>query len=109
MRAELHGVIYLHSIHNNELETRNSFFNYSQPLKQVWSDDLLRHIVFVSSFWSDDYQDSEGKKMTIEDMEGREGRVKDSYWNITKVKMMRYGNSGKEAKEILKDALLSFL
>lgn len=68
----------------------------------------------MSSFWSEDYKNEVGQKMTGTDMEDREGTAKDNYWRIADVPTMliqRHDTEdlGKPAKEILRKLLLRFL
>jgi hypothetical protein len=101
LKPNLDGLIYLHDIHNDDLDKRNSFFTCAPFINSSWwnVEDWPSHIFFVSSFWSETTMSTEG-------MEKREAEIGKSYWSIGKVTMMRYGDSGQTAKEILESVVL---
>ncbi|KAF5354129.1 hypothetical protein D9756_007105 [Leucocoprinus leucothites] len=107
---KLDGMIYLHSIQHDELDNRISLSHYSQPLQDLWRDNWNRRIVFVNSFWSEGFLNTDDKRMSSEDMERRQQAIKENYLNLVKVPMIRYdAMSGKSAKAILCEALLHIL
>ncbi|KAJ3566949.1 hypothetical protein NP233_g6675 [Leucocoprinus birnbaumii] len=79
---KLDGIIFLHSVQYNELDNRNSLFHYSQSLRDLWHDEWDRRIVFVSSFWSEEYLDTNDQAMSSKDMEKRECAIRANYLNL---------------------------
>jgi hypothetical protein len=108
--AKLHGLIYLHDIHENGLDQKGrKFIFHSQALQDLLHGDWLSRIVFVSSFWAYDYRDPATESMSAEVMKSRENQFRDNYWHITNAHMTQYGKNGKGAKEILYRFLSSIL
>jgi hypothetical protein len=95
---KLHGLIYLHDIHEDGIENGGKFVFRSEALQGLWDGDWLSRTVFVSSFWAYDYRDPTTGRMSAEDMKGREQRLRSDY---TKAHMTQYGKNDKGAKEIL--------